>query len=170
MAQAAQTQAGQLDPPRSARVMIADENLDHVAMTAVLLRTEGYDVRGVTSGSALLEQFEAFRPDVVILDIGMPGLNGYEVARALRANSTSADVLLIALTGHGTQTDKHLAQLAGFDYHVVKPADPETLSAAIRDVGGNRLVRAHAKMKAESARLVAEMVQLIERAKGIVRE
>jgi CheY-like chemotaxis protein len=131
-------------PGPVARVMIADDNLDHVNMTATLLLTEGHDVRGVPSGEALLEQFEAFRPEVVIIDIGMPGLTGYDVARALRGHSRGAEVLLIALTGYNTQTDKYLATLAGFDYHIGKPADPNALTALIRDyLAGNCPVRIH---------------------------
>src|SRR3954447_20764104 len=125
-------------PKPLGRVMIADDNLDHVATTAVYLHTDGYEVLGLPSGNALLENFEAFQPDVVILDIGMPGLSGYDVARALRGNSKAAHVLLIALTGYGSQTDKHLSQLAGFDFHLVKPADPKVLSALIADfLAGN---------------------------------
>ena len=127
-----------------ARVMIADDNLEHVATTVALLRMEGFDVLGLPSGTALLEQFEAFRPDAVILDIGMPDLNGYDVARALRGNSKSAHVLLIALTAYRSQTHKYLSQLAGFDYHLVKSADPKVLSALISDfLAGNRPVRVH---------------------------
>ena len=81
-------------------------------------------------------------PDVVILDIGMPVLTGYDVARALRKSSASADVLLIAVTSYNTQTDKFLSKLAGFDYHLAKPVDPNSLSATIRDyLAGNRPVR-----------------------------
>lgn len=125
-----------------ARVMIADDNLNHVTTTAMLLETEGYAVRALPSGITLLEQVAAFRPDVVILDIGMPVLTGYDVARALRKTSGSADVLLIAVTSYNTQTDKFLSKLAGFDYHLAKPVDPNSLSATIRDyLAGNRPVR-----------------------------
>jgi len=129
---------------RTVRVMIADDNLDHVAVTAMLLQAEGYDVRGLGSGGKLLEQFEVFGPSVVILDIGMPGLSGYDVARALRANALGYEVLLIALTGFEGQTDRMLSKMAGFDYHLVKPADPNALLAVIRDyLAGNRPVRIH---------------------------
>jgi DNA-binding response OmpR family regulator len=118
--------------------MIADDNLDQVALTAALLHTEGYDVRGLHSGTTLLEQFAAFRPHVVILDIGMPVLTGYDVARSLRASSEGAVVLLIALTGYDTQNDRWLSKRSGFDHHLAKPADPNTLTAIIRDyLAGN---------------------------------
>jgi len=120
------------------RVMIADDNPDHVAMTAALLHTEGFDVRGLPSGTTLLEQFTAFRPHVVILDIGMPVLTGYDVARSLRASSEGAVVLLIALTGYDTQGDRWLSRRSGFDHHLAKPVDPNTLTAIIRDyLAGN---------------------------------
>jgi DNA-binding response OmpR family regulator len=132
------------DTQRPARVMIADNNLDHVSTTAMLLTVEGYEVRGLPSGKAVLEVFESFRPDVVILDVDMPHVSGYDVARALRANRKGCEVLLIAATGHDSQTDKLLSKLAGFDYHLGKPVDPNTLTALIRDyLAGNRPVRVH---------------------------
>jgi DNA-binding response OmpR family regulator len=118
--------------------MIADDNLDHVDATAALLQTEGYDVRGLPSGTTLLEQFAAFRPHVVILDIGMPVLNGYDVACSLRATSKGSVILLIALTGYDTQNDRGLSKRSGFDHHLAKPVDPNTLTAIIRDyLAGN---------------------------------
>ena len=126
------------------RVMIADDNLAHVTTAALLLQTEGYDVRGLPSGITLLEQFEAFRPQVVILDIGMPALTGYDVARALRKNAKATDVLLIALTAYNTQTDRFLCLLAGFDYHLAKPVDPNAIVALVRDhMSGRRPPRVH---------------------------
>ena len=131
-------------PEPTVRVMIADDNLNHVTTTALLLGTEGYDVRGLPSGITLLEQFEAFRPHVVILDIGMPALNGYDVARALRANAKAKDVLLIAVTAYNTQTDRFLSMLAGFDYHLAKPVDPNAIVGLIRDyLAGKRPPRVH---------------------------
>ena len=144
------TGARSVEPVRSAppeptvRVMLADDNLNHVTTTALLLGTEGYDVRGLPSGITLLEQFEAFRPHVVILDIGMPALSGYDVARALRKNAKAADVLLIAVTAHNTQTDRFLSRLAGFDYHLAKPVDPNAVVALVRDyLSGKRPPRVH---------------------------
>ena len=126
------------------RVMIADDNLNNVTTMALLLGTEGYDVRGLPSGITLLEQFETFRPQVVILDIGMPALTGYDVARALRKNVKAMDVLLIAVTAHNTQTDRFLSRMAGFDYHLAKPLDPNAVVALIRDyLSGKRPPRAH---------------------------
>ena len=131
-------------PEPVARVMIADDNLNHVTTTAMLLHAEGYAVRALPSGITLLEQLDSFCPHVVVLDIGMPVLTGYDVARALRAKSRTADLLLIAVTSYNTQTDKFLSKLAGFDYHLAKPVDPNGLSAIIRDyLAGNRPARIH---------------------------
>lgn len=138
-------EAARLAPPEATvRVMIADDNLNHVTTTALLLGAEGYDVRGLPSGITLLEQFEAFRPHVVILDIEMPALTGYDVARALRKNAKATDVLLIAVTAHNTQTDRFLSRLAGFDYHLAKPLDPNAVVALVRDyLSGKRPPSVH---------------------------
>ena len=131
-------------PHEPVRVMIADDNLNHVTTTALLLETEGYDVRGLPSGITLLEQFDAFQPHVVILDIGMPALNGYDVARALRKHAKASSVLLIALTAYSTQTDRFLSLLAGFDHHLAKPADPNVVVALIRNfLSEGRPARVH---------------------------
>jgi DNA-binding response OmpR family regulator len=126
------------------RVMIADDNLNQVDTTAALLRLEGYEVLGLPSGTAVLEHFEGFRPDVVILDIGMPEMSGYDTARALRAHKEGSQVLLIALTCYGSYSDELAAKMSGFDYHLAKPADPAYLTAIIRDYfSGTRPIRVH---------------------------
>ena len=129
-------------PDAVVRVMLADDNLEHATTTAMLLRTAGYDVCALPSGTLLLEQFPAFDPDVVILDLAMPQLSGYDVARALRADKRGAEVLLIALTCYNNQTDRLMTKEAGFDHHLAKPVDTYTLTALIRDyLAGNRPVR-----------------------------
>jgi CheY-like chemotaxis protein len=120
-------------PPPAVRVLIADDNPDDVTTTALLLHLEGYSVRGLTSGKALVEQFGTFRPDVVILDLSMPGISGYDAARALRDARQWRDFLVIAVTGFATLTDQFLSRMAGFDHHLAKPADPNALIALIRD-------------------------------------
>jgi CheY-like chemotaxis protein len=90
-------------------------------------------------GSLALASLKVFDPHVVVLDIGLPGLDGYEVARRLRANGDTSHALLIALTGYGQKEDKQRSAAAGFDYHFVKPADPREIQVAIergRNVGG----------------------------------
>jgi DNA-binding response OmpR family regulator len=131
-------------PKAVARVLIADDNLDHVATTALLLQTDGHEVCGVASGEAALEKFEAFAPDVVVVDIGMPRMSGYDTARALRAHRAGSQVLLIALTAYDSYSERLLSKIAGFDYHIAKPADPATLTAIVRAyVASKRSPRIH---------------------------
>jgi CheY-like chemotaxis protein len=129
--------------PRAAvRVMLADDNLDHATSIAMLLRTAGYDVRALPSGTLLLEQFSVFDPQVVILDLAMPQLTGYDVARILRDDKRGAEVLMIAVTCYNNNTDRLMTKRAGFDHHIAKPVDPNTLTALMRDyLAGNRPVR-----------------------------
>ena len=117
------------------RVLVADDDKDAVASLVALLCEEGHEVRGVYSGLAVLDKVRDFGPDVVLLDIGMPHISGYEVARALRERYASARPLLIAITGHSKPSDRTLAQLAGFDHHFTKPYDPNALLALLRASG-----------------------------------
>jgi signal transduction histidine kinase/ActR/RegA family two-component response regulator len=119
------------------RILIADDNRDAAMSLALLLEMEGHDVRRAHDGVEALEIAEAFRPDVVVLDIGMPRLDGYGAARELRARPWAQKVLLLALTGWGQQEDKRLAREAGFDHHLVKPVDPDALRELL--VGDRRM-------------------------------
>jgi CheY-like chemotaxis protein len=96
----------------------------------MLLDLEGHVTRVAHDGLAALKLAAEFRPDTVFLDIGMPGMNGYETARALRA-AHGATLTIIALTGWGAEEDRRLAQAAGFDRHLVKPLDPAMLATAL---------------------------------------
>jgi CheY-like chemotaxis protein len=91
----------------------------------------GADVQIVHDGPAALAAIENYRPDVVLLDIGMPGMDGFEVAKRVRARDEFASVALIALTGWGQKDDRRRTQEAGFDHHLVKPADIATLEAIL---------------------------------------
>jgi CheY-like chemotaxis protein len=115
------------------RILIADDNPDAVIATSLLLQTEGHTVKGCSGGKALLDQFGEFRPDVVILDLSMPGVTGFDAARTLRDARKWRNFLLIALTGYTTLTDQFLSRMAGFDYHLAKPAGPSALLGLIRD-------------------------------------
>jgi DNA-binding response OmpR family regulator len=95
----------------------------------MLLRTEGHEVRVVHDGQAALEVFAAFNPDVVLLDLGMPRLSGYEVAERLRANDSA--VLLVAITGWGQSGDRAKSAAAGFDHHLTKPVDYRELAKVL---------------------------------------
>jgi signal transduction histidine kinase/ActR/RegA family two-component response regulator len=113
------------------RVLVVDDNVDSAESTAAFLRLEGHEVKAVHDGLQALASLKVFDPHVVVLDIGLPGLDGYAVARQLRARGDSSHMLLIAVTGYGQKEDRQRAADAGFDYHFVKPADPREIQVAI---------------------------------------
>jgi signal transduction histidine kinase/CheY-like chemotaxis protein len=114
-------------PLPSRRILIVDDSRDGGETLAMLLRVLGAEVALAHSGRAALECVSTFKPDVVLLDIGMPGMDGYEVARRIRANTANRDISLIALTGWGQDEDRRRSSAAGFNYHLVKPADIDQL-------------------------------------------
>jgi len=105
------------------RVLVVDDNRDAADSLGMVLRMLGAHVAVVSDGPSALEAFDAHAPEVVLLDIGMPGMDGYEVARVIRARDPSRRTALVALTGWGQDTDRRRARDAGFDHHLVKPAD-----------------------------------------------
>ena len=109
------------------RVLVADDNRDAADALAMLLELAGHEVRVAHGGRAALSLAQTFRPDVAILDIGMPELNGYEVARELRRAPWGARMCLVALTGWGQDEDRQRAQEAGFNRHLTKPVDTDAL-------------------------------------------
>ena len=109
------------------RILLADDNRDAAESLAIILRLEGHEVELAHDGFAALDAFAARRPDVALLDIGMPRGSGYDVAREIRAKPGGSDVLLIAITGWAQDADKALSRAAGFDHHLTKPIEPETL-------------------------------------------
>jgi DNA-binding response OmpR family regulator len=113
------------------RILIADDNRDAADSLSMLLELAGHEVRVAHLGSAALSLAQAFRPDVAVLDIGMPDLSGYEVAQALRRESWGQGIQLIALTGWGQERDRQEALEAGFNHHLTKPIDPDQLEAFI---------------------------------------
>jgi CheY-like chemotaxis protein len=117
---------------RALDVLVADDNVDLATSLGEVLVSIGYRVRLVHDGQAALDAALHAAPDVALLDIGMPGLNGYDLARRLRAEPTTRDVVLVAITGWGQEADKRRAREAGFDHHLVKPVDPEALFALLR--------------------------------------
>jgi len=122
-------------PPAEAgalRVLLADDNQDFVETFATLLRVSGHQVGCAHDGAQALELAKQFAPDVGFIDIGLPEMNGYEVARRLRAHSETRAMMLVAVTGWGQARDRQLALEAGFDHHVVKPMDPEEFRRILR--------------------------------------
>jgi signal transduction histidine kinase/DNA-binding response OmpR family regulator len=116
------------------RVMVVDDNRDAADSLGMLLEFLGAEVKVVHDGAAALDQLAAFRPSLVLTDLGMPGLDGYEVARRIRERSTGVEVMLIALTGWGQEEDRRRSRDAGFDDHLIKPAEIDTLQALLLSV------------------------------------
>jgi two-component system CheB/CheR fusion protein len=117
-------------PPRR-RILVVDDNADVADSLVLLLQGAGHEVQAARDGPSALTVVDAFGPEVVLLDIGLPGMNGYDVARALRQRLASRPVLLVALTGYGQKEDQRRSSEAGFDRHLVKPVDPEALISLI---------------------------------------
>jgi PAS domain S-box-containing protein len=113
------------------RVLVVDDNVDAAKTLAMLLRLEGHEIRMEHDGLAAVEAAQAYAPDVILLDIGLPGLDGYEVARRLRVIPALADTVLVALTGYGQEEDRRRSATAGFDHHLVKPIDLQTLASLL---------------------------------------
>ena len=109
------------------RILVVDDNRDAVDALAMMLKLNGNDVEAAYDGVSALGTAQSFQPDAVVLDIGLPGMDGYEVARRLRARPESAAMLIVAVTGYGHMEDRERAHAAGFDHHLVKPIESETL-------------------------------------------
>ena len=112
-------------------MLVVDDNVDSAESTAAFLRLEGHEVKAVHDGLQALASLKVFDPHVVVLDIGLPGLDGFAVARRLRSRGDTSHALLIAVTGYGQREDRQRASDAGFDYFFVKPADPREIHGAI---------------------------------------
>jgi CheY-like chemotaxis protein len=109
------------------RILVVDDNEDAAEMLALVLRTRGFEVALAVDGEQALALARAHPPHVVLLDIGLPGIDGYEVARRLRAMPSSVRPVLVAVTGYGQPADRERSREAGFDHHLVKPMAIETL-------------------------------------------
>jgi CheY-like chemotaxis protein len=117
--------------PVRRRILIADDNRDAAESLSLLLELAGHEVRVAHLGHTALSVAQTFRPDVALLDIGMPDLSGYEVARALRQEPWAKNLQLIALTGWGQEDDRRRSLETGFDHHLTKPVDPDFLQGLI---------------------------------------
>ncbi len=118
---------------RPLRVLVVDDNVDTVLSFSMLLKASGHDVCKAHDGISAVQAASDYRPDVVLLDIGLPGLNGYEVAKRIRQIPILKDVVLVALTGYGQDTDRQLSAQAGFNHHLVKPARLEQLQKILSE-------------------------------------
>jgi PAS domain S-box-containing protein len=122
-----QREARPASTSRRLRILVVDDNRDAAESFAMLLRLDGHDVRVVHDGPAALQLAADYRPDIAFLDIGMPGMDGYELCRRLRALPAFARVVLVALTGWGQEEDRQRSSEAGFDRHLVKPVELQSL-------------------------------------------
>jgi CheY-like chemotaxis protein len=123
-----------LAPPPRRRILVVDDDPDTAESLAQLLRLDGHEVRVVHDGITALHTAQAERPDIVFLDIGIPGMDGYETARQFRHQPDLRGVVLVALTGWGQEDDRVRARQAGFDHHLTKPAAPETIDQLLNNL------------------------------------
>jgi signal transduction histidine kinase len=130
----AQGQSPGLDDPGRRRILIADDNVDFAETLAIMLRSLGHEVHVVHDGETALARAAAIRPQVAFLDIGMPKMNGYEVAKLLRAGGSTRTAVLVAVTGWGQPQDRARALAAGFNEHMVKPVDIARVADFLRQV------------------------------------
>lgn len=115
------------------KILVVDDNVDAADTLEALLGMDGFDVKAVYDGVAAVEAAERIRPDVIVMDIGMPGMDGYDAARMIRQQQGGKDMTLIALTGWGQTADKDRAGQAGFDHHLVKPVDYDQLMKCLQE-------------------------------------
>src|SRR6266446_5148490 len=118
---------------RARRILLVDDNEDAAAMLAEILATAGHEVRTAGDGPTALQSASTFRPDLAVLDIGLPAMDGYELAARLRAQAGAAAPILIALSGYGQESDRARSEAAGFAVHLVKPIDAMELLSTIED-------------------------------------
>jgi CheY-like chemotaxis protein len=113
-------------------VLVVDDNEDSAGSLALLLRLTGHEARTAADGLEAVERAEGFRPELILMDLGLPRLNGYEACRRIREKPWGAEVVIVACTGYGMEADRKKTQEAGFDQHLLKPVDPKELATVIR--------------------------------------
>jgi two-component system CheB/CheR fusion protein len=117
------------------RILLVEDDDAVAGTTALWLRLQGHEVRSARNGRSALAQVGEFGPQVVLLDIGLPDMDGYEVARRLRARPEGRDLVLVAVTGYGHEEARERSRAAGFDHHLVKPVEPDTLNGLLAKLG-----------------------------------
>ncbi|MHC5543483.1 response regulator, partial [Singulisphaera rosea] len=120
--------------PKS-RILVVDDNLDTARGLARLMTLLGHEVRSAHDGLEALAVVDEFTPDFILMDIGMPGMDGYEVVTALRRRPSCEDSVIVAISGYGQDEDRRRSRAAGFDYHLVKPVDHDALLAILAGPG-----------------------------------
>jgi signal transduction histidine kinase/ActR/RegA family two-component response regulator len=122
---------------RARRVLVVDDNRDGVETLAAMVQMIGHEARACHDAPSALQVGAEWKPDLVIMDIGMPGMNGYDACKALRMTPWGREAVVVALTGWGQESDRRLAEEAGFDHHVVKPIGEDRLRTLCRDAGAD---------------------------------
>lgn len=115
-------------------MLVVDDNRDSADTMTALLRAWGHEVRTLYDGQSVISIVAEYQPEVVLLDIGLPKINGYELARRLRQSGSLRRIVLVAFTGYGQDEDRQRVREAGFDHHLLKPLEPETLEKIIDSV------------------------------------
>jgi len=128
------SQGANLSGEKPLKVLVVDDNVDAADSIALLLTIDGFNAQSVHGAVAALDTFNSFKPDIVLLDIGLPVMDGYEVARRLRTDNPFERMRIVALTGYGQQADRERAAQAGFDEYLVKPVEPTVLSQFLRSL------------------------------------
>ena len=123
---------------RRFRILVVDDNHDSALSLAMVLTMMGHETRTAHDGETALATAEEFRPDVVLLDIGLPKMNGYEVAQRIREHEWGTEMFLIAVTGWGQAEDRARSAEVGLNLHMVKPVEPTALQAVLADLNRNR--------------------------------
>jgi CheY-like chemotaxis protein len=123
-------------PKSRRRVLVVDDNVDGAQSLARVLQICGHENRTAHDGPEALDAARLFQPDVVLLDIGLPGMNGYEVARRLRADPALSRAVVVALTGWGSEEDKRQSREAGFDFHLTKPVEVTAIQTILAQTNG----------------------------------
>jgi CheY-like chemotaxis protein len=160
----AETRTESAGTERAFRVLIVDDNQDAADSLAVLARLWGCDARTAYDGHSGLAVARDFRPDCLVLDIGMPGIDGYALARRLRGDPSLAKTKLVALTAYGSDEDRRQALAAGFDHHLTKPANPEDLERLIR------MLELALKIAERTEALAQQNVELARETKDLLTE
>jgi CheY-like chemotaxis protein len=123
--------------PRPLRVLVVDDNIDAAQSLTLLVGLWGYEVHSALNGAAALAEASSFRPDVVLCDLAMPGVDGCHVAESLRRHAAHAGTLLVAVTAHGDDDNRRRAAYAGFHAHLVKPVEPDGLHRLLEAQAAN---------------------------------
>jgi CheY-like chemotaxis protein len=118
----------------SRKIVLVEDHEDSRQLLKMLLETKGFSVVEASDGFSAITAIQGTQPDVALVDIGLPGMDGYEVARTIRADASLDRLVLVALTGYGRETDVRRAKAAGFNHHLTKPVRPEVLEALLVDL------------------------------------